>query len=205
MFVRSGTAWSQQAELSASDPAAGNRFGWSVAISGNAAIIGAPFHAPAGLSGAGSAYVFALSGTVWSQQAELSATDAAAGDNFGWSVAIGGGTVLAGAPSATVSGAQQVGAAYVYDVALPISVTIGSVPSSLPFTVTGAGCAPGSYVSPQTLAWTSGSSCTVAFDPSQTSSGLPYRFVNWSDGGSAVTPRTFTVPQNSTTYTANLG
>jgi hypothetical protein len=57
-----------------------------VAVAGSIAVVGAYN----GNSGTGAAYVFVRSGTKWSQQAELTASDAAAGDQFGYSVAISG-------------------------------------------------------------------------------------------------------------------
>lgn len=92
-FVRSGTTWTQQAELKASDAAASDQFGTSVAISGSTAVIGAYKKD----SGAGAAYIFVRSGTTWTQQARLTASDRAAGDGFGASVAISGSTVVVGA------------------------------------------------------------------------------------------------------------
>ncbi len=94
VFVRSGTGWSQQAELTAKDAASGDGFGFSVALSGATALIGAPYKS----SSMGMAYVFVRSGTSWSQQAELAASGAAAGDNFGRAVALSSGTALIGAP-----------------------------------------------------------------------------------------------------------
>ncbi len=98
VYVRSpgvGGAWTLQAKLTALDAAAGDIFGWSVAISGDTAVIGA--FSDVASSGPGSAYVFVRSGTAWSQQAKLTASDEAAGDNFGGSVAIAGDTVVVGA------------------------------------------------------------------------------------------------------------
>ena len=106
MFVRSGTAWSQQAELTAADGAANDYFGTSVAISGSTVVVGAPSKN----SSTGAAYVFVRSGTAWSQQAELTAADGASGDSFGTSVAISGTTAMVGAPSKDSS----TGAAYVF-------------------------------------------------------------------------------------------
>ena len=83
MFGRSGTSWSQQAKLTASDGAAGDVFGNSVAISGNTAVIGAYYDDVGSNSNQGSAYVFVRSGTSWSQQAKLTASDGAASDYFG--------------------------------------------------------------------------------------------------------------------------
>jgi hypothetical protein len=101
VFVRSGATWSQQAKLNAADAEAGDRFGWSVALSGDTALVGAPHEDPdlggGPISYAGSAYVFVRSGATWSQQAKLNAADAEAGDWFGEAVALSGDTALVGA------------------------------------------------------------------------------------------------------------
>lgn len=67
VFTRSGSDWSHQTKLTAADGAADDVFGWSVSLSGNTALIGAPtsiFELP---GGSGSAYVFQRSGSSWSQ------------------------------------------------------------------------------------------------------------------------------------------
>jgi hypothetical protein len=93
VFVRSGTVWSQQAELTAPDGGPNTAFGVSVAISGSTAVVGAY-----GLNSyKGAAYVFVRAVTTWSQQAELTAADGVGGDEFGWSVAFSGSTALVGA------------------------------------------------------------------------------------------------------------
>ena len=91
--------FTQQQKLVASDAAADDIFGCSVAISGETVVVGAPRDDGAAGFDQGSAYVFVRSGGVWSQQQKLVASDAAAGDNFGSSVAISGETVVVGAPS----------------------------------------------------------------------------------------------------------
>jgi hypothetical protein len=96
VFLRSGTSWSQQAKLTASDGAAVDLFGRSVSISGDYAIVGADYDDDNG-SASGSAYVFLRSGTSWSQQAKLTASDGAAGDRFGWSVSVSGDYAIVGA------------------------------------------------------------------------------------------------------------
>ncbi len=106
VFVRSGTAWSQQAELTAADAASGDSFGSSVAISGSMVVVGAYGKN----SGIGAAYVFVRSGTAWSQQAELTDAGGTANDNFGFSVAISGSTVVVGTPGKN----SNTGAAYVF-------------------------------------------------------------------------------------------
>ena len=112
VFARTGTAWSQQAKLTAPDGAAGDEFGYSVAISGDIAVIGAPRDDDRG-DDSGSAYVFSRSGNSWVQQAKLVAIDGAAGDVFGISVAISGDTVVVGADLADEKGSNS-GAAYVF-------------------------------------------------------------------------------------------
>jgi 6-phosphogluconolactonase (cycloisomerase 2 family) len=97
VFVRVGSSWTQQAKLAASDAAAGDQFGKSVAISGDTVVVGAHIDAHGGAAEAGSAYVFVRVGTSWTQQAKLTATDAAAFDQLGQSVAIEGDSVVAGA------------------------------------------------------------------------------------------------------------
>lgn len=114
IFVRNGDAWSQQAELTASDKAAGDQFGVSVAISGDTALAGANVANPGGLADAGSAYVFTRSGNSWSEQAKLIASDRAVSDFFGDKVALNGDTALVGAPIANTTGGADAGAAYVF-------------------------------------------------------------------------------------------
>ena len=108
----------QQAELTASDGAAGDQFGFSIALSGdgNTAVVGAFGHTVNGNVYQGAAYVFTNSGGNWSQQAELSASDGAAGDWFGDSVALSGDgkTAVLGAYGHAVNGNQIQGAAYVF-------------------------------------------------------------------------------------------
>src|SRR6185295_4552712 len=136
VFVRSGTTWSQQAYLKASNTGTNDFFGISVAVAGDTAV-GSAYEEDSSATGvngdqvnnnaqdSGAAYVFARSGTTWSQQAYLKASNTGAGDTFGFSVALSGDTVVVGAiaedSSATgVNGDQSnngdgdSGAAYVY-------------------------------------------------------------------------------------------
>jgi hypothetical protein len=121
VFTRSGSTWSQQAELTGSDGAADDNFGWSVALDGDGALVGAFFKTLNGNGSQGAAYAFSRSGGVWSQQAELSGSDGAATDYFAWSVSLGGRIAMVGAPAKTVSGHATQGAAYVFG--LPCTVT----------------------------------------------------------------------------------
>lgn len=83
-----------------------------MALSGDTALVGAPDDTFSGHYTAGSAYVFARSGTTWVQQAKLSASDPRAAAGFGISVALQGGTGLIGAWGLHARGAE--GAAYVF-------------------------------------------------------------------------------------------
>ncbi|MBS0196230.1 MAG: hypothetical protein JSR77_05680 [Planctomycetes bacterium] len=114
IFVRSGTIWVQQAQLTAGDGMANDRFGWSVAISGDTALVGAWGVSINGSSLQGSAYVFLRSGTVWTQQAKLTAADGATSDFFGYSVAIAGDTAIVGAYRDMVGSNADQGSAYVF-------------------------------------------------------------------------------------------
>ncbi len=118
VFERNGVAWSQQAQLTASDGAAGDGFGRSVSLAsdGNSAIIGSVFD-DVGVTGEqGSAYIFTRSGTIWSQQAQLISSNGAQYDRFGLSVAISGdgNTALIGAQNHDVGPHPKQGAAYVF-------------------------------------------------------------------------------------------
>ena len=66
VFIRSGTTWGQQQELTAADGASGDAFGVAVSLSadGDTALVGAYFRN----NQAGAAYVFTRSGTTWGQQ-----------------------------------------------------------------------------------------------------------------------------------------
>jgi len=67
VFVRTGSMWTEQKKLTASDGAAGDNFGTSVSVSGDTAVIGAGYDDVGASSGdQGSAYVFVRSGIAWS-------------------------------------------------------------------------------------------------------------------------------------------
>ncbi|MCA9695358.1 MAG: hypothetical protein KC636_37610, partial [Myxococcales bacterium] len=102
----------QEAKLAADDPALGDNFGFSVAIDGATAIAGVPFDDDNGTS-SGSARVFVESGGVWSQQAKLTASDAASNDQFGYAVALVGDVAAVGAPFEDAGGTNA-GAVYVF-------------------------------------------------------------------------------------------
>ena len=136
VFVRTGTTWSQQAYLKASNTGSGDLFGCSVAISGDTVVVGSLYEDSnaVGVNGdqsnnsapnSGAAYVFVRDETNWSQQAYLKASNTRPGGQFGCSIAISGETILVGAygdssGAAGVNGNQSdtsmpsAGAAYVF-------------------------------------------------------------------------------------------
>ena len=113
IFKRSGTTWSQEAKLLASDGAMDDRFGYYVAIDRDRAIIGAHLNDDLG-SGSGSAYIFKRTGTTWSEEAKILAADGAAGDYFGGGISIDGIYTLTGA-SADDDNGDRSGSAYVFE------------------------------------------------------------------------------------------
>jgi hypothetical protein len=96
IFTRSGTGWTQQARLLAADGAVANRFGWSVAVENDTAIIGAYKNRVGTNNEQGAAYVFIRNGNAWTQQAKLAAADGVQFENFGWSVGLSGETAIVG-------------------------------------------------------------------------------------------------------------
>jgi len=118
IFTRDGTGiWSQQAKLTTPTPEVTSYFGQSVTVSGNTVVVGALQGSELG-HGFSMAYVFTRSGTTWSRQAKLAASDAAAWDEFGRSVAISGNTVVVGARN------DNDGAAYVFDLSCDATYTL---------------------------------------------------------------------------------
>jgi len=113
VFTRSGSTWTQQTKLTAGDGAEGDYFGRSVALDGDSALVGASYD-DVFSSNQGSAYVFARSGSTWTQAAKLTAGDGAASDYFGFSVALDGDTALVGAYASDVGPNLDLGSAYVF-------------------------------------------------------------------------------------------
>ena len=109
-----GSNFEQKSKLQARDTEARDYLGWSVAISGNIAIVGA-YTEDTGGSDAGAAYIFEpdSSGT-WTQTQKLLASDKQASDYFGYSVAISGNIAIVGA-SGEETGGSRAGAAYIFE------------------------------------------------------------------------------------------
>ena len=84
-------------KMIASDGAPGDWLGYSVAMDGDIAGIGARLHNdPTAGDGSGAAYVFTRESGVWWEKAKLTASDGAAEDNFGFSVAVEDDTAVVG-------------------------------------------------------------------------------------------------------------
>lgn len=142
VFKRTGTTWAQEAFLKAPNARTNYGFGISVAVADDTIVVGSSGEASNqttitngttasadnSAAGAGAAYVFKRTGSNWAQEAYLKAPNTDAGDNFGWSVALSGNTVVVGAigeasnqttitngSTASVdNSASQAGAAYVF-------------------------------------------------------------------------------------------
>jgi len=120
LFSGSGTNWTQQTKLTASDADTSDYFGYSLAFSNNGILaVGAFGDDVTGSDNKGSVYLFSGSGTNWTEIKKLTAYDAAAGDNFGSSVAFSNNGLLAiGAYLDDVTGSDNKGSVYLYDLPL---------------------------------------------------------------------------------------
>ena len=102
-------------QLTASDGSSSDFFGRSVAFSGSTIVVGAPHDNIGGNLEQGSAYVFNRQGAGWVEAQKLTASDGAAFDFFGWSVAISGSTIVVGAWDDDISSNPDQGAAYIFN------------------------------------------------------------------------------------------
>jgi len=140
IYVRDGESWSQQAYLKASNTGAVDEFGAALDLSadGNVLVVGAPSEGSSAQGidgdgandlafGAGAAYVFSRSGSTWAQEHYVKASNAEAGDSFGFVAAISGdaatiaigargedGTAAGVGGDETQNGALSAGAVYVF-------------------------------------------------------------------------------------------
>ncbi|HVT33163.1 MAG TPA: hypothetical protein VHE32_10975 [Rhodanobacteraceae bacterium] len=117
-FTNDGGTWTQTQELTASDAAATDYFGWSVKHVGDTAVVGSNSHNRGANGTEGAAYVFTRSGGTWTQTQELEGSDSTPGDGrqFGSAIAFDGTTLLIGAPSSdwNSTGVYIPGAVYVF-------------------------------------------------------------------------------------------
>jgi hypothetical protein len=145
VYVRQGDSWTQQAYVKASNPGQNDHFGSSVALSRDGSTMAVAAHweesAATGINGnqndnsipqAGAAYVFSRTGTTWTQQAYVKASNTGNaaqgdGDQFGFSLALSGdgntmavGAITEDSAAKEINGndkddsAQSAGAVYVF-------------------------------------------------------------------------------------------
>ena len=110
-YLFDSTTGQQLFKLLPSDGAVNDQFGWSVAINGTTAVVGALLDDDNG-EDSGSAYLFDTS--TGQQIAKLLPSDGASGDNFGASVAISGTIAVVGARWDNDNGINS-GSAYLFD------------------------------------------------------------------------------------------
>ncbi len=117
VYHRTGSEWTQEKKLVASDAACGDLFGRSVSVSEDVAVVGAVLD-DCGESDCGSAYVFRYGDREWSQEAKLTASDAAPWDAFGLALSANGNKVAIGAHNVGNTGRWSQdghGAVYAYE------------------------------------------------------------------------------------------
>jgi len=118
-IIPTGPDWDNliETKVLASDGLADDRFGISASMSadGNTAIVGA-YKGDTISSNEGAAYIYTRSGSTWTEQAKIQASDGLPDDQFGYRVGISddGQTVIVGAPLADPSGVDRKGATYIF-------------------------------------------------------------------------------------------
>lgn len=114
VFVRSGETWTQQSHLDPLDPEAGSYYGLSTTVWGDTAVIGSPLTDIGAVMDAGALYVFVRTGTTWTQQQRINASDPTPLQSYGYSMDLEMDTLVAGSRWNDHSGLTAPGAAYVY-------------------------------------------------------------------------------------------
>lgn len=120
IFERTGATWTQSAKLVSGDPAMHDGMGFDVSLSGDVAVLGAPWDDLAIPNSetkynTGSAAIFENNGSDWIHKQKIVASDAQALDNLGWGVSIEGTRLAVGAPKADVSNLADAGAVYIFE------------------------------------------------------------------------------------------
>ncbi len=137
VFTKNNNVWTQVARLTASDADDDDAFGFAVAVDGDTIVVGAPVDEDDDDDDSGSVYLFTKPSGGWAtanETVQLTASDAAAGDNVGYSVAAGGGRFIVGAPGF----ASDKGAAYVYSIPEWTDIPVpASNSGTMSYTVTG--------------------------------------------------------------------
>ena len=150
IYTYNGSSWSQQQKIEASDKAVNDYFGYSVAMNsdGTKVIVGSQYEDPDGTTDAGAAYIYTYSGSSWGMETKIVASDKAADDRFGWSVAMSGDgeKVIVGAQSEDPDTITDAGSAYIYDTVQTTTSGFVFDTSTQVFTATGTGIVSGSTV-----------------------------------------------------------
>lgn len=113
VFTRVGTTWTEQQQIAASDGQPNEGFGSALAISGNNLVVGHYQKVVGTNAQQGQAYLFSRTGTTWTEQQILTPVDGAAGEYFGYAVAIDGSTALVSSVLKKVGEVERQGLAYV--------------------------------------------------------------------------------------------
>ena len=111
--VGNGT-WRQVSKLVAADGRKNDEMGYSIAMSGNTIVVGAPYATINSHYAQGAAYVFVRSARGWVRKARLTASDGAINDFLGTSVSINGDTVAVGADGVNIKKDLHAGGAYMF-------------------------------------------------------------------------------------------
>jgi hypothetical protein len=99
IFVKSGGSWQERVKLTSGLNQGG--FGWTVAVDGDIAVVGAPFEDNGSITSQGSAYIFRRTGATWSSSGQrVKGSDTTTNSQFSIDVAIDGDTILFGATRA---------------------------------------------------------------------------------------------------------
>ena len=112
IFEKVSGSWTEVTKVSASNGGTGDRFGQSVALYNNLAIVGA-FYSDAAGTDSGTAYIYRFNGTTWAEEATLIHGNSAARDRFGVSVALDSSTAIVGAIGTDLTGPSS-GSAIVF-------------------------------------------------------------------------------------------
>lgn len=115
VFRHEGQEWQEEQKLTASDGMMDDRFGVSVGLDGDTAVVGAYLAEINGNAHQGAAYVYEKIGGAWVETQKLTASDGQKQDSFGSAVAVEEDTIMVSAPSADIAGNLGQGAVYVFD------------------------------------------------------------------------------------------
>ncbi len=133
VFRFTGTSWIEEQQLLASDGSFYDRFGASVSVSGDVAVVGAFQANCAGADDCGAAYIFRFNGASWLEEHKLTASAARSDDEFGRIVSASGHTVLVTSFGADCAAGGDCGSAYVFScVTAATAVNLDIKPGSCP-------------------------------------------------------------------------